>query len=224
MRHDIRSPWWADESTIPPGRVPDILPPRPDGSRVSPCSVRRWASTGVRGLRLRWSAGPRRRCATVEEVRRFPSRRSRSRRAGTCERRHRRPPRVAARRRRRTGRARDRAGLRRRGTLNHGDGRAGRLLLARARADPPRRSTCTRAWRGRRGDRRACTSATAAELDGEPDDAEAPGVGGRETVYTLLPHAVLPSTVHEHARIVRELAVNVAPTPPRSHSRLGRST
>lgn len=67
-----RDPWYAAESAIPLGVVPVELPPRPDGSRVSPCTVRRWATHGVRGLRLRWfSAGPRRKCTTREEVARF---------------------------------------------------------------------------------------------------------------------------------------------------------
>lgn len=47
------APWWAGETPIRLSDVPRILPPRPDGRRVSIDAIYRWSLRGLHGIRLR---------------------------------------------------------------------------------------------------------------------------------------------------------------------------
>lgn len=64
-------PWWAGESSIRLGDVPRVLPPLPDGRRVSVASVYRWSTAGLRGVRLRRFRVGHVWCTTVAELDRW---------------------------------------------------------------------------------------------------------------------------------------------------------
>lgn len=50
---DLASSWWAGEEQVRLSDLPRLLPPLPDGGRVSLASVYRWTTRGLRGVRLR---------------------------------------------------------------------------------------------------------------------------------------------------------------------------
>jgi len=65
------TPWWASETAILLSEVPQALPRNGSGRKVHVASVYRWASTGLRGARLRWFRVGGRRATTREELNRF---------------------------------------------------------------------------------------------------------------------------------------------------------
>jgi len=65
-------PWWSGESAIRLDQVPQHLPPRADGRRVSRASVYRHSTAGLHGVRLRrFRVDGRGWCTTLEELERF---------------------------------------------------------------------------------------------------------------------------------------------------------
>jgi len=70
----IQSPadWRIGEDAIDLAAVPQHLPPKPNGERISLATVRRWRRVGLHGVRLRtFPIGGRRSGTTVEELHRF---------------------------------------------------------------------------------------------------------------------------------------------------------
>jgi hypothetical protein len=66
------TPWWRGEDEILLPNVPDHLPRRADGERVSVATVYRWATAGACGVRLRrFRVGPRGYATTAQELERF---------------------------------------------------------------------------------------------------------------------------------------------------------
>lgn len=48
-----REPWWTAEEAIRISDIPRVVPPRPDGRKVSVDAAFRWSLVGLRGIRLR---------------------------------------------------------------------------------------------------------------------------------------------------------------------------
>lgn len=64
-------PWWAGENAVRLSDLPRLLPPLPNGRRVSSASTYRWSLAGLQGVRLRRFRVGSTWCTTTEELARW---------------------------------------------------------------------------------------------------------------------------------------------------------
>ena len=63
--------WWRGEQAIRLSRLPRFMPRTADGRRVSQATAYRWATAGLRGIRLRRFKSGGSWCTTREELHRW---------------------------------------------------------------------------------------------------------------------------------------------------------
>lgn len=68
---NARTPWWHGETPVLVAALPDHLPRRPNGRKLSLSTVWRWTLAGQRGVRLRRYHAGTHWATTLEEVARW---------------------------------------------------------------------------------------------------------------------------------------------------------